>query len=66
MTSEAQRLWSIARELEAEADRTDPAAMERVEAYVRLAEAAESSESDEEGANGDPAASISVKPRLPS
>jgi hypothetical protein len=49
MTSEAQRLWSIARELEAEADLTDPAAMERVEAYARLAEAAESSEPDEKG-----------------
>jgi hypothetical protein len=49
MTSEAQRLWSIARELEAEADLTDPAAMERVEAYARLAEAAESSEAEEEG-----------------
>jgi hypothetical protein len=34
-------LWSIARELEAEADLIDPAAMERTEAYARLAEAAE-------------------------
>jgi hypothetical protein len=47
MTSEAQRLWSIARELEAEADLTDPAAMERAEAYARLAEAAESSAPEE-------------------
>jgi hypothetical protein len=47
MTSEAQRLWSIARELEAEADLTDPAAMEQVEAYARLAEAAESSVPEE-------------------
>jgi hypothetical protein len=46
-TSEAQRLRSIARELEAEADLTDPAAMEWVEAYARLAEAAEFSEPDE-------------------
>ena len=48
-TSEAQRLRSIARELEAEADLTDPAAMEWAEAYARLAEAAESSEPDEKG-----------------
>jgi hypothetical protein len=48
-TSEAQRLWSIAKELEAEADLTDPAAMEPVEAYARLVEAAESSERDEKG-----------------
>jgi hypothetical protein len=47
MTSEAQRLWSIARELEAEADLTDPAEMERAEAYARLAEAAQSSEPEE-------------------
>jgi hypothetical protein len=40
-------LWSIARELEAEADLTDPAAMEQVEAYARLAEAAESSAPEE-------------------
>ena len=46
-TSEAQRLRSIARELEAEADLTDPAAMEWAEAYARLAETAESSEPDE-------------------
>jgi hypothetical protein len=43
-TSEAQRLRSIARELAAEADLTDPAAMERAEAYARLAEAAEPDE----------------------
>ena len=48
-TSESQRLRSIARELEAEADLTDPAAMEWAEAYARLAEAAESSEPDEKG-----------------
>jgi hypothetical protein len=47
MTPEAQRLWSIARELAAEADLTDPVAMEQAEAYARLAEAAESSEPEE-------------------
>jgi hypothetical protein len=50
VTPESQRLRSIARELEAEADLTDPAAMEWAEAYARLAEAAESSEQpDEQG-----------------
>ena len=48
---EAERLRRIARELAAEADRTDPAAQERAEAYERLAEAAEYPHADETAEN---------------
>jgi len=46
---EAERLRRIARELKAEADRTDAAAQERAEAYERLAAAAEYPPADEAG-----------------
>ena len=47
MTSEAERLRQIARELRAEADLNDPAEVERAEAYERLAAAAEDHPKDD-------------------
>ena len=55
--TEAERLRRIARELAAEADTTDPAAQERVEAYERLAAAAEGAEVPTESGEDDTEAS---------